>query len=106
MSELEETLALQLRAMKVDGYEQEYKFHKTRRWRFDFAWPSKKIAVECEGGVYSNGRHTRGKGFEQDCEKYNAATEDGWKVYRFTMSQIKNGYAIDLIIRALDNGED
>lgn len=100
-SELEETFALHLRAMKVGGFEREFKFHDKRKWRFDFAWPEKKIAVECEGGVYSKGRHTRGKGFEQDCEKYNAATADGWKVYRFTMSQIKIGYAIDLIVEAL-----
>lgn len=100
-SVLEETLALQLRAFKVTGYEREYKFNSKRKWRFDFAWLDKKIAVECEGGTHAQGRHTRGEGFEKDCEKYNEATAQGWKVYRFTMSQIKSGYAIDFIDRAL-----
>ena len=61
----------------------EYRFHPTRRWRFDFAWPELKIAIELEGGVYSRGRHTRGKGYEQDCEKYNQAVLHGWRVLRF-----------------------
>ena len=30
----------------------EYKFHPTRRWRFDLAWPDKKVAVEVQGGIF------------------------------------------------------
>lgn len=60
----------------------EFVFAKPRRWRFDFAWPSRKVAVEIEGGVWSGGRHTRGGGFIGDCEKYNEACFCGWQVYR------------------------
>ncbi|HEC26715.1 MAG TPA: hypothetical protein ENI67_04815 [Gammaproteobacteria bacterium] len=67
----------------------EYRFHGSRRWLFDRAWPDYKIAVELEGGVYSGGRHVRGKGFEGDCEKYNEAVKLGWKVYRFTTGMLK-----------------
>src|SRR5687768_16750315 len=28
-----------------------------RRWRFDFAWPELKVAVECDGGTFTGGRH-------------------------------------------------
>lgn len=66
----------------------EYIFHPARKWRFDFAWPDKKLAVECEGAVWSRGRHTRGKGFIADCEKYNAAALLGWRVLRYTTNQI------------------
>ena len=52
----------------------EYRFHKTRKWRFDYALPSFKIALEVEGGVWSQGRHTRPKGFLGDIDKYNMAT--------------------------------
>jgi len=55
-----------------------------RDWRFDFAWPKEKVAVECEGGVFSRGRHTRGRGYAADCEKYNAAAALGWALIRAT----------------------
>jgi very-short-patch-repair endonuclease len=74
----------------------EYRFHPERRWRFDFAWPSKKIAVEIEGGTWSGGRHTTGAGFEKDCEKYNAAVMLEWRVLRFTGKQVKSGEAYEL----------
>jgi very-short-patch-repair endonuclease len=64
--------------------ETEYKFDKTRRWRFDFAYPKIKLAIELEGGIWSRGRHTRGIGYIKDCEKYNAAVLQGWKVLRYT----------------------
>jgi len=56
----------------------EYQFHKTRKWRFDYAIIEHKIAIEVEGGVYTNGRHTRGSGFLKDIKKYNTATCEGW----------------------------
>lgn len=65
----------------------EYRFHEKRRWRFDFAIPSKKIAVEIEGGVWTNGRHTRGRGYVGDMEKYNSAALLGWRILRFTPQQ-------------------
>lgn len=29
----------------------EYRFHPTRKWRFDFAIPHIKVAIEIEGGL-------------------------------------------------------
>lgn len=72
----------------------EYRFHSQRRFRFDLAWPEDKIAVECEGGVYSHGRHVRPKGFLSDVEKYNLAAVHGWKVLRFTREMIEGGVMI------------
>jgi len=71
-----------LRSLGVEVDAKEYKFHPVRRWRFDFAWPDKKVAIEVEGGVYMRGRHVRPKGFIGDCEKYNMALLMGWKVLR------------------------
>ena len=67
----------------------EHRFHPTRRWRFDRAWLREQVAVELEGGVFSGGRHVRGKGFEADCAKYNAAVQNGWRVLRFTSGMLK-----------------
>lgn len=62
----------------------EYRAFPPRRWRFDFAWPSYKIALEIDGGVYTLGRHTRGAGFEADCRKMNEAAASGWAVFHIT----------------------
>ena len=68
--------------------EPEYRFAHPRRWRFDFAWPAHLIALEVEGGVWTNGRHTRGSGFVGDMAKYNHAAILGWKVLRVTPSEL------------------
>lgn len=96
-SELEQTLEFQLRALKIGGYEREYRFDPERRWRADFAWPSRSLLVEVEGGTRQYGRHNRHDGFEKDCEKYNAAQMAGWKVLRFTSSQVVDGRAASVI---------
>lgn len=62
----------------------EYRFHPPRMWRFDYAIPSHRIAIEVEGGVWTNGRHIRGTGFLNDMEKYNQAVLDGWRLLRCT----------------------
>ena len=69
-------------------YLPEYRFHPVRLWRFDFALPDYKTAIEIEGATWTQGRHTRGKGYQNDCEKYNAATLMGWKVLRYPTSYI------------------
>lgn len=69
--------------------ESEYRFHPTRRWRFDYANTEHKIAIEIEGGVFTGGRHTRGKGFVNDMEKYNEAVKLGWKILRYTPQQFR-----------------
>ena len=74
--------------------EKEYVFHPTRKWRFDFADPDYKIAIECEGGTWVKGAHTRGKHFESDCEKYNEAARLGWRVFRFTTDMIRDDRAV------------
>lgn len=69
---------------------EEFRFLKDRRFRFDLALPDHKIGIEYEGGIFSNGRHTRGKGYAKDCQKYNLATIDGWRVLRFTSEDIRD----------------
>lgn len=66
----------------------EFKFHPKRKWRFDYALPEMKLAIECEGGIWTNGRHTRGKGYKNDMEKYNEAVKLGWKLLRYTPDEL------------------
>jgi len=75
-------------ALKMPCPVTEYKFHKDRRWRLDYAWPDVKLAVEIEGGVYNYGGHNSISGFKKDIDKYNALTEDGWHLLRYLPKKI------------------
>ena len=101
MSDAEEALMFHFRAAGVPLPSREYAFTEKRRWRFDFAWPARKLAVEIEGGIFSGGRHTRGSGFEKDCEKYAEAVLAGWRVLRVTTAMVTDGRALALVERAL-----
>jgi very-short-patch-repair endonuclease len=79
----------------------EHRFLHGRRFRFDFAWPDQKIALECEGGVWTGGRHTRGKGFLSDMEKYNHAASLGWLVLRCTPGTLLHLETINYIKAAI-----
>jgi very-short-patch-repair endonuclease len=57
----------------------EYRFHPTRKWRFDVAFPSVKLAIEIDGRGY----HQTIVGVRADHEKQNAAVLMGWRVMRF-----------------------
>ena len=79
----------------------EYRFHPTRKWRFDFAWPDAKLALEVDGGVWTQGRHTRGAGWLKDAEKFNTAAVMGWRVLRVTPSTLATLETVALIRDAL-----
>lgn len=82
--------------------ELQYRFHPVRKWKFDFAFPAIKLAVEIEGGTWINGRHSRGSGFTKDCEKYNAAVKLGWRVLRYTTAMVENGAAINEVVEYIE----
>ena len=79
----------------------EFRFHPVRRWRFDFAWPMHKVALEVNGGVWTQGRHTRGAGAIKDMEKQNAAAVLGWRMLYTTPSGLCSGATVDLLIQIL-----
>jgi hypothetical protein len=64
--------------------ETEFVFHPARKWRFDYAIPSLKIAVEYEGIFSEKSRHTTVNGYNADADKYNTAATMGWRVIRLT----------------------
>lgn len=67
----------------------EYRFCPTRRFRFDCAWPEQKVAVEIEGGLWVTSRHRTGLGYHRDMQKYNLATQLGWKLLRFAANDLE-----------------
>lgn len=92
---LSEAQILLVKHLHELGYGTVYTEHPVcaeRKWRFDVALPD-AIAIEIEGGAWTAGRHTRGKGFVADMEKYNVATLMGWRLLRFTPEQVLTGEA-------------
>lgn len=79
----------------------EYRFHPVRRWRFDYAFPELKVAIEVEGAVWTKGRHTRGAGYIKDMEKYNTAAMMGWTVIRVTPQQKFKEETLQMIKQAI-----
>ncbi len=58
-----------------------------RKWRFDFAWPELRIAVEIHGATTARryrGRHNTARGIRNDAEKSREAQKAGWIVLTFT----------------------
>ena len=90
----------------------ELEFCAGRRWRFDYAIPEYKIALEVEGGAFKKrryydgdgelvttigGRHNSAKGFLADMEKYNTATVLGWRLLRTIPDELLSGATLDMI---------
>lgn len=80
----------------------EHRFHPTRMWRFDYAIPSHRIAIEIDGGVWQLGRHNRPKGYIADLDKFNHAAALGWRVLKFTPQQQYTTKALRLIREAIE----
>ncbi len=95
--------------------QREFRFHPTRKWRFDLAlecprddcttWRFAPLAIEIEGGFFlkDGGRHTRGAGARGDCEKYNEAVlcEPPWRILRVLPEWVPSGVAFSLVERAV-----
>ena len=78
--------------------EQQHRFHPTRRWRFDYAFPSVKLAVEVDGGQWSprGGRHNT----DGDRAKLNAAAVLGWRILRYSGAMLNDPAAVAAEITA------
>jgi len=85
----------QWRLLEGPELEKEYKFCPGREWRSDYrigGW-----LIELEGGVHSGGRHTRAKGFIEDCFKYNMAAMLGYRVIRIATGMATAHYLEQII---------
>jgi len=71
----------------------EHRFHPTRKFRFDYAWPDQKVAMEVDGGLFVKGGHSRGAAREYDMARDAEAMMLGWKVLRVSTKHFKNGEA-------------
>lgn len=101
----------------------EFKFHATRKWRFDLCWPNarsysncfieeqdesvaeyltcKPLALEVQGGIFVAGRHSRGAALLKEWEKLNAAAEMGYRIIYCQPKDLTTQATVDLIKRCL-----
>lgn len=77
--------------------EKEHKFHPNRKFRFDYCCHERKLAIEIMGGVWTNGAHVRGKGYERDSEKGCLAALMGWRVINIPGHQVAK--FVDMILK-------
>jgi very-short-patch-repair endonuclease len=84
-----ESIEFTLKYFNQYKYEKEYLGIPGRKYRFDYCIPSEKLAIEYEG-VFTSGksRHTNVMGYTGDCEKYNLAVINGWRVLRYTAKNV------------------
>ena len=80
----------------------ELQFAPDRKWRFDFAWPHKKVALEVQGGLFVNGRHSRGAALMKEHEKLNRAAAMGWRVLYCVPQDLCTTDTIATVKEALD----
>lgn len=100
-SHLEMLFEQHIRDAGLPAPETEYKFHPTRNWRADFAYPGLRLLVEVEGGEWARGRHTRGSGFIRDAEKYAEAQIAGWRVLRIPGTWVHDGSGVHYLDRLI-----
>ena len=79
----------------------EWPFHPTRKWRFDYACPKLKSAIEVDGGIFTGGRHSGGVGQLRDFEKGNAACAMGWYVFHTTPEDMHDLEFRKLVLEAI-----
>jgi hypothetical protein len=84
-------------------WEDEYRWHDARRYRFDVAWPEWLMAVEVDGGIWvsGGGGHNRGAAYERDRRRDLLAASVGWSVVRVTPGMLKRGGCVGLVASAL-----
>jgi len=101
-SKWEDAFAFQIKYHGLPYPETQYKFHKERKWRIDFAWPAHGIAVEVEGGIWRSGggAHSHPVNIQRDVEKYNQLAIYGYRLFRISDREIKSGTGIELIKEA------
>lgn len=111
MTKAKETLETWLIYGNLGTWIAEFRFHPTRRWRFDWANVEAKVAVEYDGltgatafnrkGDESSVGHVSVSGVMRDAAKINEAQLLGWICIRVNAKTIGTGEAFAWIEQAV-----
>ena len=105
MNEGETLLAIHLEELGVP-FERQYRYVPGRLFCADFAIPELRLLIEVQGGVYTGQAHGSIKGILADLERGNHAALHGWRMMRFSTSDVKCGAAKEWIRAAIEKGEN
>ena len=105
LSEGEERLWRDIKALKIPLPVRQYRPVKTRRWTVDFCWPDHWLIIEVQGGIWMHrASHSYGRQLESDFRKYNALQLDGWIILQVSTGMVESGEAITAMQNALTVG--
>jgi len=100
-------LRTQLRALGLPQGQPEFRFHPTRKWRYDLALVEARLLVEVDGGAWLHRQgktahsHGQGRGFERDRVKDAEALLLGYRVLRLTPRMVKDGRGVAYLAHLL-----
>lgn len=89
-----------LKREKVPPPCEEWIFASPRKFRFDYAWPEARLALEVEGGIFTKQAHGSITGILRDMEKYNLAAIHGWRVLRVVPNKLCDLQTLTMIANA------
>lgn len=105
---------IELEGLPAPDTQHRFAREEGRQFRFDFAWPDRKLAVEVDGGKWllrrsrkmggrlvPVGSHSR----REDLRRANLAVRLGWSVLRYTPDMVFKGEAIRELKAILNRGE-
>jgi hypothetical protein len=89
----------------------EYHFNKSKQfgekdWRNDYFIPELNLAIEVEGGIWSNGGHLRPAMYLDNLNKYNGVTMAGIRLLRIDTDRLNSLHFKGLILSLKTNGRN
>ncbi len=84
----------------------EHRFHPVRRWRFDYAFPQIKVAVDYDGVMFRSVGHNSLEKIIKDMERSNHAQLCGWDIYKANAKTVQNKEFFAIIEEAVSNAVD
>ena len=96
----EEAFQTFLRIFKARTAVRNFRFHPTRKWELDFAWPALKVGIEIQGGIFrpGGGAHSRPANILRDLAKHNALLDLGWRVWEVLPRDCRSGAAVQNLL--------
>ena len=102
------------KSLGIPAPEPEYEFAADigRKWRMDYAWPTKDngyltgggVFLEIQGGLFMTGRHNQGAAMLKEYEKLNTAAIRGYRCIMCSPRQFSSGEALTWVAMALKGG--
>lgn len=93
-------------------YVRQARLIRRRQWRWDFAIPKARVAIEIQGlmimrdpvsgELITRGGHATPQGMRNDMEKAHAILLVGWLPLAFERTHVRNGYAARTVVRLIN----